>query len=653
MSVRAAWFQGGAPAPHGEPTVPALFVELGGQVAVAKAARFCKVCTLGGGCEVITKGRPLMATGYTVYAKTTLLNATHALCTLPPVDAAGIAGLFLSTDAHCEWAQGINNCTWSYANRTVTFEPLLRASFDKRPYLLHEQRARLLLGVHVQLALPEATLKVSVGGRNRTLLERAACTADINTRPFALAGIPAGIYDAWVQLTGTLPGRGAVRVTLSLLLHLTAPPPSGSVVQIDYEHRVLRVNGTQYMIQGYYDVPACGRGNATRACFNLSDIQTQSRAGYSSVLYYNWVFATIDQQRQVLDLLADNGMMLLADITRLMENIACGGTAGRSLKNCTHDATALAAAWMAVTEQVQRWKTHPALLAWYVCDDCFGQYLMRNYYAGSPTLDTYYARIKTLDPHHLLVGANNAGVNFAFTHASELAPRPSLDVVMQEDYPATLAQCAEAEGGAYNSPCAPSTLWPATFEPLVNSPGPYRFEHGSDRSAVTEQQKVEVMRSANWISVLARVPQQLSFRRAYIRSAEAMSTLGQFAVTVSDLSRFTASSVVGSQDGSRVSGNSSAVRIGMLTDTSQNDLCSLVIAVNLAANTTPFTAIVESGRRAIGSALTAMRYDDANRSVKLVRRAHSVAFADTLSSHRAGLYVLCDARASGSTALPT
>jgi hypothetical protein len=397
------------------------------------------------------------------------------------------------------------------------------------------------------------------------------------------------------------------------------------------------------MIQGYYDVPSCGHGTANATCFNLEDIQTQAEAGYTSIMYYHWAFATIDQQRQVLDVLVQSGMMLIADLSSLLENIACGGTAGRHFKNCTQDAGVLVRTWATVTSQVQRWKSHPALLAWYLCDDCYGQYLMRNHDAGSPTLDTYYAKIKEMDPHHLLIGANNAPINFAFTHASTFGPRPSLDVVMQEDYPSTLAQCRETVGGAFNSRCAPTTLWPATFEPVVNSPGPYRIEHGTDRTAVTEHQKVEVMRSMSWISVLARVPQQLSFRRAFIRSAEAMSTLGRFSLTAAELRRFTASSVVGSNDGSGVSVNSTAmVRIGILVDTTQSSLCSLVIAVNLAASQTPFTAVVQSGRRTILPSLTARRYDDANRSVALKRTVDTVAFADTLSAHHAGLYVLCD-----------
>lgn len=623
-----------------------LFVELGGRVTLPKKVRFCKICTLGGGCEVVTPGRPVMATGYTVYAKTRPLNATHSLCELPPVDAAGTVGLFGSEDQDCNWAQGINNCTWKYTNRTVAFVPLLQASFDKRPYLLDEQRARLMLTVDSHVVAPEVTLEISVGDHNLTCLERVAGTADIAALSFSLAGVPEGIHDAQVQLTGTMVGVGAVQVTLPLIVHRVAPPTSGSLVQVDYEHRILRVNGTQqFLIQGYYDVPSCGRGpvNATRACFNLSDIPTQAKAGYTTSLYYNWVFATVEEQRQVLDLLADNGMMLLADITHLLEDIACGGTAGEPLTNCTRDPVALDAAWAAVTEQIQRWKHHPAVLAWYLCDDCFGQYLMRNYHAGSPTLDTVYAKIKALDPHHLLVGANNADINYAFTHATELAPRPALDVVMEEDYPGSLSACQKKGGGPHNSPCAPTTLWPATFEAVVNSPGPYKMEH--NKRLQTEREKVEVMRSMSWISTLSRVPQQLYFRRAYIKSAEAMAVLGAFSADVVALGRFTTPSMVGSQDGVSVSANSTEVRIGILVDPTQSSLCALVVAVNLAAAGTPFAAVVQPGRRTTNrTSLTARRRDDGNRTLPIVRgvAGETLTFRDSLSPHHAAQYVLCD-----------
>ena len=47
------------------------------------------------------------------------------------------------------------------------------------------------------------------------------------------------------------------------------------------------------------------------------------------------------------------------------------------------------------------WKGHPGLLGWYVCDDCFGQYLMRQQRnTPNTTLDQLYDTIKARDPHH-------------------------------------------------------------------------------------------------------------------------------------------------------------------------------------------------------------------------------------------------------------
>ena len=104
--LAAAALAGAAGADHGRyrglKEDSALFVELGGRVALP-TARFCKVCTVGGGCEVVTPGRPVMATGYAVYATTVPLNSTHSLYELPPpVDAAGIVGLFGSADERCQ-----------------------------------------------------------------------------------------------------------------------------------------------------------------------------------------------------------------------------------------------------------------------------------------------------------------------------------------------------------------------------------------------------------------------------------------------------------------------------------------------------------------------------------------------------------------------
>jgi hypothetical protein len=404
-----------------------------------------------------------------------------------------------------------------------------------------------------------------------------------------------------------------------------------------------------FLMQGYYSnsLTSCAGTDANSSvsatCFNLSDIATQGELGYTVVMYYSWMGIHRNQQQLLLDSLAANNMMLLVDLTHKMEDIACGGTAGDPNSNCTKDPAALADAWAAVERQISRWKSHPGVLGWYVCDDCFSQYLMRQVEAGTPSLDRYYAKIKAIDPAHIIVGANNADINYAFTHASELAPRPSLDVVMEEDYAEELAECHAVPDG---HPCAPTTLWPATFEAQVNSPGPFMID--KDKSLHTEYDRARVMEGMAWISTLARVPQQLYFRRRYV-GAQAMQTLGQFSRNVVALSRFTVPSTVGMYDGTTIEVSTQSVRVGLLVDTSEDSLCALAVAVNLNSSHTSFEVNIGVGRRTVGADLTALRYDQANRSMALTLRKHTLEFADVLDARTTGLYIVCghDRRTNG------
>eukprot|EP01044_Picomonas_judraskeda_P002436 COSAG03_NODE_175_length_11150_cov_7.837691_9_plen_625_part_00 len=590
----------------------ALYVELGGCAAIPTAP-FCKVCTLGGGCEApgwLGSLRPVMATGYTLYAHAVYYNDTHSMCTLPPVDAAGPVALFSSHD----------NKTWNFS-RPVNFKPLLQASFGRRPYTLEDQSASLL--VSVDRWVTNARVRLSIKGQHGDTLVVTA-TSDITSHSFVIANLPAGIHDTTVTLSGFLPSGESVDVQLPLTLH-RAPAPTSTFVQVDYEHRMLRVNRSKpFLLQGYYNNQ-----------MNLSDIVVQGKLGYTAAMYYGWMGVSVHHQQRLLDTLAANNMMLLVDLSDLMMDIACGGTAGAA--NCTKDSAALADAWAAVEGQISRWKSHPGVLGWYVCDDCYSQYLMRQVHAGTPTLDRYYAKIKALDPAHPLVGANNAPISFPFTHATEFAPRPSLDVVMFEDYAETLAACPAVPDGDL---CAPTMLWPATFEAQVNSPGPYMVDE--DKSLRTEHDRGLVMEGMAWISALARVPQQLHFRRRYVESSEALEALGRFSHSVLALSRFTAPSVVGMYDDTTIVVSTPSVRVGLLVDTSADSLCALVVAVNLnSSSRTSFEATIGVGRRKVGAGLTALRYDQANRSVPVSLRPHSAVFSDVLEESTTGLFVVC------------
>ena len=115
------------------------------------------------------------------------------------------------------------------------------------------------------------------------------------------------MYDINISLSGDL-GGAAVDVWTTLLLHVVPEPKEDTtVVQVDYEHRMLLVNRTKPLsIQGYYDASVDHAGPGTR--YNVSDLETQAELGYTSVMFYGFFNQSAAEQQRVLDELAARGM---------------------------------------------------------------------------------------------------------------------------------------------------------------------------------------------------------------------------------------------------------------------------------------------------------------------------------------------------------
>eukprot|EP01049_Picozoa_sp_SAG25_P003727 SAG25_NODE_219_length_11644_cov_21.713729_8_plen_312_part_00 len=306
-----------------------------------------------------------------------------------------------------------------------------------------------------------------------------------------------------------------------------------------------------------------------------------------------------------------------------------------------------------------------------VCDDCFGQYLRRQL-ANTPetTLDQLYAKIKALDPNHPIIGATNTGFDFSYTHASELMPRPALDIVMTENYHANLQDNANLD----------YRLWPSTFEPTVNSAGTFSVEHCEGRYPcnMSEANKSAVINSFAWLSAVAEVPQQLYFRRAYVHSAVMMEALGQFSQDAAHLSRFLAPSMVGrlaTPAGPRCSCDGAAspcavcvsameasqtpmLKAAALPDASSAAFCTLVVVVNMLPlptkrgepymPTVRFSAMVKAiGHVSDKTVCTRLGgYGNGsvpNRTLALESSTTTIRFTDSVAGGATALYTLCEA----------
>lgn len=127
---------------------------------------------------------------------------------------------------------------------------------------------------------------------------------------------------------------------------------------------------------------------------------------------------------------------------------------------------------------------HPALLGYYVCDDCCSNN------ADISLQAQVYAILRDVDPYHVTIGAVNCGNTWMFTDAApswlaadqddaattigegtQPALQLSLDVVLQENYGGTLKQHAAAGTWAGGVGADGWYRHGAEFEPVVNCPG--------------------------------------------------------------------------------------------------------------------------------------------------------------------------------------
>ena len=227
---------------------------------------------------------------------------------------------------------------------------------------------------------------------------------------------------------------------------------------------------------------------------------------------------TDSQVAEFLELSSESGVKNLLDISHLVQ--ALSGNEGPDGRRVPSPFNKSAATLMRRLEAViHKFKDHPGLLGWYVCDDCMTQWLIAYLNANKtqPPLPgllsprTLYEYIKRLDPYHPIVGASESANVYTFTMANEFIPGgPSLDVVMVENYYSDLSENAHV--GDHTSPGMDGSFaaWPLTFEPIVNCPGIWLV---GNRSDISWEEKARQMYSFSWLSaVLAGMTSQLHFR---------------------------------------------------------------------------------------------------------------------------------------------
>jgi hypothetical protein len=176
-----------------------------------------------------------------------------------------------------------------------------------------------------------------------------------------------------------------------------------------------------------------------------------------------------------------------------------------------------------ISKEIIKFREHPALLGWYICDDCNSQYVMRSeknpkLYLGRETLLKLYEFSKKLDPYHPLIGAYEAANAYTVTTGNKRVPggKPILDLVMMENYVADLSTNART---GLDGRVGTFAGWPLTHEPVVNCPGPWlvaRKKYApTDPAYKNFDVQADIMYTMSWLSLVVggdNLKMQLQFR---------------------------------------------------------------------------------------------------------------------------------------------
>jgi hypothetical protein len=273
--------------------------------------------------------------------------------------------------------------------------------------------------------------------------------------PFNLTELPETLVGT---LNISITCKSGIRLNKYREFQRYPPPHSDGVVvsQVDHSRAGLLVAGEPWIGLGWYystldqGIYEPGYGPDREVIAELA------RAGVTQLMIYSFVDEVtggegpnITERRLILDQCEAVGIKVMVQMTALIDAVVGNNgddPAPKPGRNSSKD-------WAALSSTVAELKEHPAVLGWYLCDDCcesmeFNTVLMRQAY-----LD-----VKFLDPYHVTIGAIDCGDTWMFSDG-EMGPgvsdtgRLSLDLPMIENYNTDLRAHATAiaAGGSYET----------------------------------------------------------------------------------------------------------------------------------------------------------------------------------------------------------
>ena len=230
---------------------------------------------------------------------------------------------------------------------------------------------------------------------------------------FDFSGLPSSINQD-CEIVITLPSGDNITKWRRLI---RAPPlPAGSTalpVQVDHRTKGLMVDGRQWKGVGFYME---GIATPIAGFTNQSDYLSRyhARNGILQGELYGLASMPPEQQLRELDALAAVGYKVMYGTAQLDD---CSDTTKPGAL-CFNDTQALAD----LKANVTLVKDHPAILGYYICDDCCQSD------AGAAYQAQAYNFLRSVDPYHILIGASDCGDTWIFNDgASTCTNKGSLD----------------------------------------------------------------------------------------------------------------------------------------------------------------------------------------------------------------------------------
>lgn len=377
----------------------------------------------------------------------TVINSTALRCRPTPVHSDGLGALTVSMD---------NRTFLPNASVPVRFFPLFSVAIGRRPYI-YETKGTVLIDPGGQSGFDwEREMLALTGGSCG--FEAAVGTYRLFTQPAShLSGSVLFLAFDLTELPNTLVGTLNVSITCKSGLRLNKyrefqrypPPQSRGVVvsQVDHSRAGLLVDGEPWIGIGWYystldqGIYEPGYGPDREVIAELA------KAGVTQLMIYSFVDEVtggegpnITERRLILDQCAAVGIKVMVQMTALIDAVVGNNgddPAPKPGRNSSKD-------WAALSSTVAELKTHPAVLGWYLCDDC-----CESMEFNTVLMWQAYRDIKFLDPYHVTIGAVDCGDTWMYSDG-EMGPgasdtgRLSLDLPMIENYNTDLSAHATA-----------------------------------------------------------------------------------------------------------------------------------------------------------------------------------------------------------------